>query len=192
MADSAPVAPSVSSFDPADWQKKVDSLERSVKSLDAANVKLRQEKFDLETEITKKENEVAGVRGEKKQLHALIDKLEKLVAQSENLKELDRLRDEVKRLHQKAFDKEKYYTTEKAKSDLKISDLAARTTRAEGRFQALESTADILSKTRDKAMAEAHAYHSELILAIEKQRKAEADLAEATKELIQLRTAQAP
>lgn len=179
-----PSMPSVSSFDPVEWTKKIDALQK-------ANAQLRTENVDLKAEATKKANEAAIARGDRKALTDQIAQLQEKIAKSDNIKELERLRAEVASLHQAATAaaKDNFAKTEMLKA--KLADAEKRTSKAEGRFQNLEGTASMLSSARDAANASAAAMMAERDKALQAQKEAQFDAEGYRKELIALRAEKA-
>lgn len=188
-SDPAPAAPAVASFDPVEWTKKIEALEAQNKDLEKANDHLRTKVFDLTGEATKKHNEASIARGNEKGLREEVSRLKGIIDKSDNLKELARLRAELAECHKKLAE------TSKVQEDLKkftndtIATLTLRANKAEGKFQALESTASMMAKSRDNANESAAKMQVERDQAIEKIAQLDFDLKEAAKELVQLRAA---
>jgi len=191
MSDPAPTAPAVASFDPVEWTKKVEALEAKNKDLEKANDHLQAKVFDLMTEATNKHNESAMARGNETALRVEITRLKGVVAASENLKELTRLRAELAGAHKNLHEKDKLHVEAICHFKVQVEALTGRANRAESKFQALESTAAMMAKSRDNANESATKMQTERDQATEKLALAQADLKDAGKELVELRAAAA-
>ncbi len=138
--DGSPVSPAVMSFDPVEWTKKIEALEAMVSRLQFDNRRL--DGLREEARI-----QAASASGELMAKRLRVQRLEKELADSENLKELARLRTEVALLHA-AIDKSNVALAGTVETILTARN---RATAAEARFKALESTAALLQAGRDAA-----------------------------------------
>lgn len=143
-----PVRPAVASFDPMEWTKKIDILEQDI-------THLRKENVALKKDVAFKAVEAANAIGAMKPVKDQVKQLKETIEKNDNIKENARLRAEVAAMHKTATEKEKDRGALVASLEAKIADLSRRTSKAEGQFKALESTASMLATARDKATSAA-------------------------------------
>jgi chromosome segregation ATPase len=144
MADQAPAAPAVSSFDPVEWTKRINKLEEW-------NAGLVVENRELKASVERAKSEAASARGDLKQARGRLTDIEGFLEKNEDLKELSRLRAEVAKMHSERAKSERERAQEDKEAKARLDELSARASRAEAKFQALESTATMMAQGRDRA-----------------------------------------
>jgi chromosome segregation ATPase len=185
MSD-APAAP-VALLDPALLAKKNEELSSRINGLEGDKQELKRSIDILRGNLAAEKSAAASARGQVKPMKEQIDTLRAQLASSEDLKELVRLRAEVAKAHTAAAVWEKAAKEREAHVKAQLQDLTARAGRAEGKFQALESTAAIMAKARDKANEAAAAMLAERDLAQKRGGELEGDLAAMKAELMRVR-----
>ncbi len=143
MSD-APAVPAVSSFDPVEWTKKINRLQEELN-------RLTNENLDLKRDLVREKSAAAAARGAMKPIKDEMDVLRAKLAASDNLKELGRLRTELAKIHSERARRERERAEEDKKTKADHDELNRRAIRAEGKFQALESTATMMAQARDRA-----------------------------------------
>lgn len=153
MADksAAPAAPAVASFDPVEWTRKIEGQSARINNLESDKQELQREIDILKGKLAQQTSVASSARGAMGPMKEEIQALRSQLASSENLKDLAQLRAEVARLHKTVAQKDKEAAQAAEAAAAKMADLTHRAGRAEAKFQALESTAAIMAKSRDKA-----------------------------------------
>lgn len=187
MADAAPVVPAVSSFDPVEWTRKIEGLNKRINDLEDDKQSLQAQNRDLKEQTKRLTSEAAGAKSGHQMAKGRLKDLEGFIAENEDLKELKRLRGEVAKMHTERAKKEREQAEADRKTEAQVKDLTLRATRAEGKFLALESTASMMATSRDNANASAAKLMEERDQALEKLKMAQEDLAQMNAELVKTR-----
>lgn len=188
MADkSAPVVPAVSSFDPVEWTKKIEGQIARINNLESDKQDLQREIDTLNSRLVQQTSVAASARGSMMLMKEDLQALRGQLAESDNLKELARLRIEVSSLHTATAKAEKARAEEDRKAKMQLQDLSARAARAEGKFQALEGTATMMAQARDKANLSAATLLAERDAALKTVEALTEDLAQFRAEFVKVK-----
>lgn len=167
MADAA-AAPAVSAIDPVQLVKQNEEFSIRINRLEGDKQDLQRQIDILNGKLAHEKSAASSARGAMKPMKEQIDTLRAHLSSSEDVKEMARLRAEVAALHTDAAKLERSRAEEDKKTKAQVQEFSVRATRAEGKFQALESTASIMAKARDKANEAAAALLAERDEALKK------------------------
>lgn len=138
----------MATLDPVVLHKEIADLGIRINGLEEKRQELITQLSVAGNQRDQAKSDAASARGQLAPLKAEVERLKKVVAQSEDLKEMGRLRREVSALHIQLADANKRI------DHYGESLLRAEHARiaAEGRFKALEGTAALMQRSRDAAI----------------------------------------
>jgi len=151
MADAPATAAPAALSDPAHLVRMVESMNVRINALEGSKQDLEKEVDVLRGQLAQQTSAASSARGAMKPMKEELQMLRDRLSASENLQELAQLRAQVAKLHKTIAEKDKATVQREEELRVKVAELTQRAGRAEAKFQALESTTEIMAKSRDKA-----------------------------------------